>query len=157
VDKIPATCIKATVDAGITTYSVEMVPGGVDCTLSEFQAFLEDVGLDIDSAASKLSNDVANTVTRIETELKDLIYSELVDPVADLLVGDALNCGYLGTAWTMFREGACYELAGAIGSQGSVIIAEGMLCLLLTFLLFGLWRYLVDNRVAWNEQNAEPK
>jgi len=126
-----------------------------DCTLDELQAFLGDIGAELRNALIELLKQGKRFGPDIGEDLKTLMYDGVYSPVSALLNPDLMNCRLFAHAWDNFTGGMCYEVIGTITKQTFIVILEGILSLVLMFLMFGLWRYFIDNRVAWKQKRLE--
>jgi hypothetical protein len=126
-----------------------------ECSLDELQAFLEDIGAELRAALIEMLKQGKRFGPMIGQDLKNLMREGVSSPVSTLLDPKNMNCRLFAHAWDNFSGGMCYEVIGAITRQTFIVILEGILSLVLMFLMFGLWRYFIDNRVAWKQQQSE--
>jgi hypothetical protein len=122
-----------------------------DCSLDELQALLDDIGAELNHALMDLLKQGKRFGPVIGKDLKELMYDGIYYPVLSLLDPTLMNCRLFAHAWDNISGGMCYEVIGTITKQTFIVILEGILSLVLMFLMFGLWRYFIDNRVAWKE------
>jgi len=123
--------------------------------LEELHAVFEDVGAELRSALVELMRQGNRFGSTIAEDLKELMHEGVYSPVSALLDPANMNCRLFAHAWDNFSGGMCFEVIGAITKQTFIVILEGILSLWMMFLVFGIWRYFIDNRVAWKQQQRE--
>jgi len=126
-----------------------------DCSLDELQALLDDIGAELNNALMDLLKQGKRLGPVIGEDLKELMYDGVYHPVSALLDPTVMNCMLFAHAWDNISGGMCYEVIGTITKQTFIVILEGILSLVLMFQMFGLWRYFIDNRIAFKEQERE--
>jgi hypothetical protein len=126
-----------------------------ECSLEELHAVFADVGAELRSALVELMRQGNRFGSTIAGDLKELMHEGVYSPVSALLDSANMNCRLFAHAWDNFSGGMCFEVIGAITKQTFIVILEGILSLMMMFLLFGIWRYFIDNRVAWKQQQRE--
>jgi hypothetical protein len=133
------------------TIETEMVP----CTLAELEALLVESATDIETNMASLSELATTYGSRLKDDLRTIVDENILNKVTTFVSAEQIDCSFMGAAFNNFRYAMCFDIVGGIITQASVLAALGILGFFICMWLFGMWRYHIDNRTAWEEEEKQ--
>jgi hypothetical protein len=122
------------------------------CTMTELVATFEDAADDLRSSITDVEQAANAIKPQIATQLKTLMFDQMVTPFIALIDANTMDCSFLGENWRFFLDGACYNLAGAVAQYANIFTLCSQAGFLLVFLMFGLWRHFINMYDAAREE-----
>jgi len=125
-------------------------------TMATFAASLTAAADGIDNAETEMNVLTAQFKPQLELEMKVLLDENFVAPFDRLLEAKMMNCKYLYYAYNSWVEGMCYEIQGGVLVQTEMMLCEAAGCIILSLVMFMIYRNQVKNFKAWKWQQ-DPK
>jgi len=114
-----------------------------NCTLAEFDQYVKDFDTSLTLAINRLDNVTARAFRTIETRMRNMVHTHLLDPIAE--VADGLTCGFMPAIVDEVVDGVCYQLLTGFKTVTNSYQLTGLIILVLLFDMYFLWRLAYDN------------
>lgn len=113
------------------------------CTLDEFNAYYAKFDARIDKTMKGIDDTVALKQGGINTDLKNLVYQYIVDPISNII--DGITCGWLPVHWQSMVDGMCYQGVWGLRKIGQGYVTSAVFMIFYIIAMYAIWRRTVDN------------
>eukprot|EP00928_Gymnodinium_smaydae_P054033 TRINITY_DN37884_c0_g1_i1.p1 TRINITY_DN37884_c0_g1~~TRINITY_DN37884_c0_g1_i1.p1 ORF type:complete len:878 (+),score=170.69 TRINITY_DN37884_c0_g1_i1:175-2634(+) len=123
------------------------------CGLDEFTALVQDFETRFDKVFKRLDDSVVVVMDDISTGLRSSVNQYIINPITT--VADGLTCGFLGAAYQSVLDGLCYGGVWGFRAMATSYVFCACMTLLLSILMYIVWRLALDNVKAVTEDKVE--
>jgi len=118
------------------------------CTFDEFKTYYAKNHQRIQKVFQYVDYAVAQKTSAITTNLKDLVYEFMIDPLFSMF--DGLSCGFLPGFWQATVDSLCYQGVYGLRRIGQGYTLSAFFIMILGISMYILWRRTIDNVNASN-------
>jgi hypothetical protein len=115
----------------------------VDCTLNQFRSYVFNSGTRVEKVFQGVDDSVPRVLDKINVEMRASIDTYLLQAITDIL--DKADCSYIKVTYGNLIKGLCFQFVLGMDLIAKCYLWVAWLALSMVFLLFGLWRFAVDN------------